>query len=61
MAAPPPIRGGSGTNALTFSYTVGRRAEHRFDLADHRQVNLPNAATITDGAGNAANLSLGAV
>ena len=47
--------GGSGTNALTFSYTVGA-GQNTADLAA-TAVNL-NAATITDGAGNAANLSL---
>ena len=46
---------GSGTNALTFSYTVGA-GQNTADLAV-TAVNL-NAATITDGAGNAANLSL---
>ena len=54
-AAPPPIRGGSGTNALTFSYTVAA-GQNTVGLAA-TAVNL-NAATITDGAGNAANLSL---
>ena len=47
--------GGSGTNALTFSYTVAA-GQNTSDLAV-TAVNL-NAATITDGAGNAANLSL---
>ena len=47
--------GGSGTNALTFSYTVGA-GQNTFALAA-TAVNL-NSATITDGAGNAANLSL---
>ena len=47
--------GGSGTNALTFSYTVGA-GQSTFALAA-TAVNL-NSATITDGAGNAANLSL---
>ena len=47
--------GGSGTNALTFSYTVGA-GQNTSDLTV-TAVNL-NAATITDGAGNAANLSL---
>ena len=49
--------GGSGSNALTFSYTVGAGAEHCFDLSSH-QAQPQTAATITDGAGNAANLSL---
>ena len=47
--------GGSGTNALTFSYTVGA-GQNTAGLAA-TAVNL-NSATITDGAGNAANLSL---
>ena len=46
---------GSGTNALTFSYTVGA-GQNTAALAA-TAVNL-NSATITDGAGNAANLSL---
>ena len=46
--------GGSGTSALTFSYTVGA-GQNTSDLTV-TAVNL-NAATITDGAGNAANLS----
>ena len=46
---------GSGTNALTFSYTVAPdRTPPHWPLT---AVNL-NSATITDGAGNAANLSL---
>ena len=47
--------GGSGTNALTFSYTVAA-GQNTPDLTV-TAVNL-NSATITDGAGNAANLSL---
>ena len=47
--------GGSGTNALTFSYTVG--AGQNTSALAATAVNL-NSATITDGAGNAANLSL---
>ena len=47
--------GGSGTSALTFSYTVG--AGQNTAALTATAVNL-NAATITDGAGNAANLSL---
>ena len=47
--------GGSGTNALTFSYTVAA-GQNTAGLAA-TAVNL-NSATITDGAGNAANLSL---
>ena len=46
---------GSGTNALTFSYTVAA-GQNTPDLTA-TAVNL-NSATITDGAGNAANLSL---
>ena len=46
---------GSGSNALVFSYTVGA-AQNTTGLAA-TAVNL-NAATISDGAGNAANLSL---
>ena len=46
--------GGSGTSALTFSYTVGA-GQNTPDLTV-TAVNL-NAATVTDGAGNAANLS----
>ena len=47
--------GGSGTDALTFSYTVAA-GQNTSDLTA-TAVNL-NSATITDGAGNAANLSL---
>ena len=47
--------GGSGSNALTFSYTVAA-GQNTAALAA-TAVNL-NSATITDGAGNAANLSL---
>ena len=43
------------TNALTFSYTVG--AGQNTSGLSATAVNL-NAATVTDGAGNAANLSL---
>ncbi len=46
--------GGSGTNALTFSYTVAS-GQNTAALAI-TGVNL-NSATVTDGAGNAANLS----
>ena len=46
---------GSGTSALTFSYTVGA-GQNTSDLTA-TAVNL-NSATVTDGAGNAANLSL---
>ena len=47
--------GGSGTDALTFSYTVAA-GQNTAALAA-TAVNL-NSATVTDGAGNAANLSL---
>ena len=47
--------GGSGTSALTFSYTVAA-GQNTSDLTV-TAVNL-NSATITDGAGNTANLSL---
>ena len=47
--------GGSGTSALTFTYTVAA-GQNTAGLAA-TAVNL-NAATIKDGAGNAANLSL---
>ena len=46
---------GSGTNALTFSYTVAA-GQNTAGLAA-TAVNL-NGATVTDGAGNTANLSL---
>ena len=46
---------GSGTNALTFSYTVG--AGQNTAGLTATTVNL-NSATVADGAGNAANLSL---
>ena len=46
--------GGSGTNALTFSYTVAA-GQNTADLAV-TAVSL-NTATVTDGAGNAANLT----
>src|SRR5262249_340451 len=48
----------SGTSALTFSYTVGA-GQNTAALAA-TAVNL-NAATITDSAANAANLSLSAL
>src|SRR5208282_1928583 len=47
--------GGSGTSALTFSYTVASGQNTAGLTAT--AVNL-NSATITDGAGNVANLSL---
>src|SRR6202034_4091478 len=46
---------GSGTIALTFSYTVA--AGQNTSALAATAVNL-NSATIADGAGNAANLSL---
>jgi hypothetical protein len=46
--------GGSGSTALTFSYTVGA-GQNTVDLAV-TAVNL-NSATVKDGAGNAANLT----
>src|SRR5664280_2861143 len=48
--------GGSGTNALTFSYTVGASDSTVSALAI-TAVNLPSGATINDAAGNTANLS----
>src|SRR6202035_4248355 len=48
--------GGSGTNALTFSYTVGSSDKAVSALAI-TQVNLPSGATVSDQAGNAADLS----
>ena len=47
---------GSGTNALTFSYTVGATDSTVPTLAII-QANLPSGATVTDVAGNAADLS----
>ena len=47
---------GSGTNALTFSYTVGAGDSSVSALAITK-VNLPTGAMVSDGAGNAANLS----
>jgi hypothetical protein len=48
--------GGTGTSSLTFSYTVAATDAAVSALAI-RAVNLPNGASIQDGAGNAANLS----
>jgi hypothetical protein len=48
--------GGSGTNALTFSYTVGAGDTPVSALAV-TQANLPNGATVQDAGGNAADLS----
>ncbi len=47
---------GSGTSALTFNTTVAA-GQNAASLAA-TAVNLPTGVTITDGAGNAANLSL---
>ena len=47
---------GSGTNALIFNYTVAA-GQNTASLAA-TAVNLPTGVTITDGAGNAASLSL---
>jgi hypothetical protein len=47
---------GSGTNVLTFSYTVAASDRSVSTLAI-TQANLPAGATITDAAGNAADLS----
>ena len=49
--------GGSGTGELTFSYTVSASDSAVSGLAI-TQVNEPNGATITDGNGNAASLSV---
>ena len=49
-------KSGSGTNALTFTYTVGASDSIVTDLAI-TQVNLPTGATIKDAGGNAANLT----
>ena len=46
--------GGSGTNALTFNYTVGA-GQNTPDLAV--TAVLLNGATVADGAGNTADLS----
>ena len=48
--------GGSGTNSLTFSYTVGASDSAVSALAI-TQVNLPSGATIKDAIGDAANLA----
>ena len=48
--------GGSGTSALTFSYTVAASDSTVPTLAITK-VNLPSGATVKDAAGNAANLS----
>jgi hypothetical protein len=47
---------GSGTNALTFTYTVGSSDSNVSALAI-TQVNLSNGATVADASGIAANLS----
>ncbi len=48
--------GGSGTGALTFSYTVSGSDSDVTALAI-TQANLPNGATITDASGTGANLA----
>ena len=48
--------GGSGTNALTFSYTVASTDSAVSTLAI-TAVNLPSGVTITDSSGNAANMA----
>src|ERR1700729_3921663 len=50
---------GSGTSALTFSYTVAA-GQNTPDLMA-TAVNLPTGATIDDASGNAANLALSSV
>ena len=47
---------GSGTNALTFTYTVGSTDSSVSSIAI-TVVNVPTGVTITDGAGNAANMA----
>jgi hypothetical protein len=47
---------GSGTSALTFSYTV-KSTDSTVPTLAITQANLPSGATIKDAAGNAANLS----
>ncbi|MCU1340553.1 MAG: hypothetical protein JWO19_6134, partial [Bryobacterales bacterium] len=48
--------GGTGTSALTFSYTVGA-SDSKVSTLAISQVNLPGSATITNSLGDAANLS----
>lgn len=48
---------GSGTKALTFTYTVGSSDTHVSSLAAN-SVNLPSGATIKDSSGNSASLAL---
>ena len=50
--------GGSGTNSLTFNYTVG--AGHQTNSLDYTSTSplSLNGGTITDAAGNNANLTL---
>ncbi|WP_136623504.1 heparin lyase I family protein, partial [Bradyrhizobium centrolobii] len=52
--------GGSGTNSLTFTYTVGANDSIAKGLAISG-ANLPNGASITDSSGNAAILTGAAV
>ena len=48
--------GGSGTDVLTFSYTVASTDTSVSTLAI-TAVNLPSGVTITDSSGNAANMA----
>ena len=48
--------GGTGTDALTFSYTVAA-TDNTVPALAITQVNLPAGATVMDAAGNAADLS----
>ena len=48
--------GGSGTDTLTFTYTVGAN-DSTVPALTITAVNLPDGATISDAAGNAADLS----
>jgi hypothetical protein len=50
-------KGGTGTNALTFNYTVGSGDANVSALAANA-VNLPGGATIKDSSGNSASLAL---
>jgi Bacterial Ig domain len=50
--------GGSGTKALTFSYTVAAGAGQNIAALAVSALNLPTGVTIKDGGGNAVNQSL---
>ena len=50
------LYGGSGSNTLTFSYTVGPN-DSTVSALVITQVNLPGASSVTDAAGTVANLS----